>query len=467
MTLLGWLQIGLMLLAVLVAVKPLGLYMARVFEGEPTFLSPVFGPVERGFYALSGVDRHKEQGWLGYTLATLAFSIAGFVILYGILRLQGILPLNPQGFAGVTPDLAFNIAVSFVTNTNWQSYVGETTMSNFSQMTGLAVQNFLSGAVGMALAVALTRGFIRSNAPTVGNFRVDVTRATLYVLLPLAVIVAFAFIAMGLPQTLAGSIDATTLEGARQTIALGPVASQEAIKQLGTNGGGFFNTNAAHPFENPNILSNFLNIFSMLVITSALVYTFGEMVKSRRQGWALLSVIAILLVSGVGLIYWAETCGNPILAGLGIDPAMGNMEGKEVRFGQAATALYAGVTTGISDGGVNAMHGSRRPGAAFPDRARRDPAGRRRLGSLCADRLLRPRRLRRRPDGGAHAGVPRQEDRGARDEICGARRHHPAALHSRLHRGRGSPAGGAFLDRQSRSAWPQRDPLRLLLGDRQ
>jgi K+-transporting ATPase ATPase A chain len=358
MTLLGWLQIGLMLVAVLAAVKPLGLYMARVFDGERTFLTPVVGPVERGFYALSGVDRRKEQGWLGYTLSMLVFSIAGFVILYGILRLQFILPVNPQGFAGLSPDLAFNTAVSFVTNTNWQSYGGETTMSHFSQMAGLAVQNFLSAAVGMALAVALTRAFARSNAPTIGNFWVDVTRATLYVLLPIATLIAIAFVAMGLPQTFAGSVTATTLEGAQQTIALGPVAGQEAIKQLGTNGGGFFNANAAHPFENPNPLSNFLNIFAMLSVTSALVYTFGEMVKNRRQGWAILSVIAILLVTGVGLIYWAETYGNPILAGLGIDPAMGNMEGKEVRFGPALSALYAGVTTGISDGGVNSMHAS-------------------------------------------------------------------------------------------------------------
>ena len=358
MTLLGWLQIGLMFAAVLLVVKPLGIYMAQVFEGQRTLLSPVLGPVERMFYAASGIDDKKEQTWLGYTLAMLAFSIAAFVMLYGILRLQGLLPLNPQGFAGLAPDLAFNTAVSFVTNTNWQAYSGETTMSHLSQMAGLTVQNFLSAAVGMALAIALTRAFARSSASTLGNFWVDLTRATLYALLPIATIIAIAFVAMGLPQTLAGSVAATTLEGASQTIAMGPMASQEAIKQLGTNGGGFFNANAAHPFENPSALSNFLNIFAMLSVTSALVYTFGQMVGNRRQGWAILSAIAVLLVTGIGLVYWAETSGNPILATLGIDPSMGSMEGKEVRFGQALTALYAAVTTGISDGGVNGMHGS-------------------------------------------------------------------------------------------------------------
>ena len=358
MTLLGWLQIGLMFAAVLLVVKPLGIYMAQVFEGQRTLLSPVLGPVERMFYAASGIDDKKEQTWLGYTLAMLAFSIAAFVMLYGILRLQGLLPLNPQGFAGLAPDLAFNTAVSFVTNTNWQAYSGETTMSHLSQMAGLTVQNFLSAAVGMALAIALTRAFARSSASTLGNFWVDLTRATLYALLPIATIIAIAFVAMGLPQTLAGSVAATTLEGASQTIAMGPMASQEAIKQLGTNGGGFFNANAAHPFENPNALSNFLNVFAMLSVTSALVYTFGQMVGNRRQGWAILSAIAVLLVTGIGLVYWAETSGNPILATLGIDPSMGSMEGKEVRFGQALTALYAAVTTGISDGGVNGMHGS-------------------------------------------------------------------------------------------------------------
>jgi len=358
MTLMGWLQIGLMVAAVALVVKPLGIYVARVFTGERTFLTPVLSPLETLFYGISGVDRKREQGWLGYTFAMLAFAVAGFVSLYLILRFQDLLPFNPQGFAGVAPDLAFNTAVSFVTNTNWQSYAGESTMSNFSQMAGLAVHNFVSGATGIALAMALTRAFMRSGAETVGNFWVDLTRATLYVLLPIAILITIAFMALGLPQTLDGSVAVTTLEGAQQTLAIGPIASQEAIKQLGTNGGGFLNANAAHPFENPNIISNFINIFAMLAVGASLVYSFGEMVKNRRQGWAILSVMGILLVTGIGFIYWAETYGNPILTSLGLDPSMGNMEGKEVRFGQAATALYAGVTTGVSDGGVNGMHGS-------------------------------------------------------------------------------------------------------------
>jgi len=358
MTILGWLQISLLFIAVLLVIKPLGLYMAHVFNGERTWLTPVLAPVERGLYAVAGVDIKKEQSWLGYTLSMLAFSIASFAALYGILRLQAFLPFNPQGFGNVEPGLAFNTAVSFVTNTNWQNYAGEATMSNFSQMAGLTVQNFLSAAVGMALAIAFTRAFVRSQASTLGNFWVDMTRATLYVLLPIAVIVALAFVAMGLPQTMDASVTATTLEGSQQVISLGPVASQEAIKQLGTNGGGFFNANAAHPFENPTALSNYLNIFSMLAISAAFIYTFGQMVGSRRQGWVLLSAMAVLLIAGVATVYWAESAGNPILTSIGVDAAQGNMEGKEVRFGQAMTALYAAVTTGLSDGGVNGMHGS-------------------------------------------------------------------------------------------------------------
>ncbi len=358
MTILGWLQISLLFIAVLLVIKPLGLYMAHVFNGERTWLTPVLAPVERGLYAVAGVDINKEQSWLGYTLSMLAFSIASFAALYGILRLQAFLPFNPQGFGNVEPGLAFNTAVSFVTNTNWQNYAGEATMSNFSQMAGLTVQNFLSAAVGMALAIAFTRAFVRSQASTLGNFWVDMTRATLYVLLPIAIIVALAFVAMGLPQTMDASITATTLEGSQQVISLGPVASQEAIKQLGTNGGGFFNANAAHPFENPTALSNYLNIFSMLAISAAFIYTFGQMVGSRRQGWVLLSAMAVLLIAGVATVYWAESAGNPILTSIGVDAAQGNMEGKEVRFGQAMTALYAAVTTGLSDGGVNGMHGS-------------------------------------------------------------------------------------------------------------
>ncbi|HBF29732.1 potassium-transporting ATPase subunit KdpA [Rhizobium sp.] len=358
MTLSGWLQISLVFLLVLASIKPLGLYMSAVFNGKRTFLSPVLGPLEKGFYALSGIKADKEQGWLAYTLAMLAFSLAGFAILYAIMRLQAYLPVNPQGFPNVPSDLSFNTAVSFVTNTNWQAYSGEAVMSNFTQMVGLTVQNFLSAATGIALAIAVTRAFMRSQSLTVGNFWVDMTRATLYVLLPTSIILALVFVALGLPQTLDGSVIATTLEGAKQAISLGPVASQEAIKQLGTNGGGFFNANAAHPFENPNVITGYLNIFAMMAISSALVYTFGEMTGNRRQGWVMISAVAVLLIAGVGAIYWAETAGNPILTSLGVDAVQGNMEGKEVRFGQAMTALYAAVTTGESNGGVNGMIGS-------------------------------------------------------------------------------------------------------------
>ncbi len=358
MTILGWLQIALLFSLALVTVKPLGLFMARLFEGERTFLTPVLGPVERGFYAIAGVKPDKEQGWLAYALSMLAFNLAGFLLLYAMLRLQGFLPFNPQGFGGMAPDLAFNTAVSFVTNTNWQAYGGETTLSHFSQMAGLTVQNFLSASTGMAIAIAFTRAFARGSAVTLGNFWTDMTRATLYVLLPLAVVVALAFVALGLPQTLNASSVVTTLEGAQQTLAMGPIASQEAIKQLGTNGGGFLNVNAAHPFENPNAFSNYLNILSMLCVTTALFYTFGKMVGDRKQGWAFIATILLFLIVGTGIVYHAESAGNPIHAALGVDPALGNMEGKEVRFGQAMTAAYAAVTTGISDGGVNGMHGS-------------------------------------------------------------------------------------------------------------
>lgn len=361
MSLIGWLQIGVVLIAVLLLAKPLGLYMARVFTGERTPLSPLLGPVERGFFALAGVRPDKEKGWLSYTMAVLSFSVAGFVFLYALLRLQNYFPLNPQGFGAVPPDLAFNTAASFVTNTNWQSYGGETTLSHLSQMLGLTVQNFVSAATGIAVAIALTRAFVRSGAGELGNFWVDLTRATLYVLLPLAVTVALAFAALGLPQSLDANFVATTLEGAQQTIAIGPVASQEAIKQLGTNGGGFFNVNAAHPFENPSAFSNYLNIIAMLSVSSALVYAFGQMVGNRRQGWALLSVTVVMLVIGVSAIYWAESFGNPLLHAAGVDPSLGNMEGKEVRFGQAMAALYAAATTGLSNGGVNAMHSSLTP----------------------------------------------------------------------------------------------------------
>ncbi|MEJ0011713.1 MAG: potassium-transporting ATPase subunit KdpA [Bauldia sp.] len=361
MTALGWLQIVLLYLLVLVAVKPLGGFMAQVFDGGRTFLSPVLVPVERGFYRLAGVDETKEQGWRGYTLAMLAFNAAGFVLVYLIMRLQGLLPLNPQGFGGVEPGLAFNTAISFVTNTNWQSYGGETTMSHFTQMAGLAVQNFLSAATGIALAIALTRAFARSGASEIGNFWVDMVRSTLYILLPLSIVFALVFAFLGEPQTLLASVQATTLEGAQQNIALGPVASQEAIKMLGTNGGGFFNANSAHPFENPTPLTNLLEMWTIVAISAALTLTFGKMVKDTRQGWALLAVMGLLLVAATVVAYWAEGAGNPILAALGLDPAGGNMEGKEVRFGIANSSLWSTLTTGASNGSVNAMHDSFTP----------------------------------------------------------------------------------------------------------
>ena len=335
--------------------------MTRVFSGNRTFLSPVLGPLESGFYKAAGVDPAREQSWLGYTLAMLIFSAAGLLSLYAILRLQAHLPFNPQGFDNLSPDLAFNTAVSFLTNTNWQAYGGETTMSNFSAMVGLTVHNFLSAATGIALALAFTRAFARSGVATLGNFWVDLTRTTLYVLLPLAFIIAVAFLALGVPQTLTGTVDATTLEGAKQTLAMGPIASEEAIKQLGTNGGGFLNVNSAHPFENPNALANFLQIFSMLFVSSALVLTFGQMVGKVRQGYALLAAMGVLLIGAVILVYAAETYGNPILTALGVDPSAGNLEGKEMRFGQAMTALFVAVTTGLSCGAVNAMHASLTP----------------------------------------------------------------------------------------------------------
>ncbi len=361
MTITGWLQIALVLGAVLAAAWPLGLYMARLFGGERTFLSPVLLPIERAVYAAANVDPKKEQTWLSYVLAMLAINGLGFLLLYALMRFQHLLPLNPQGFAAVPPDLAFNTAVSFVTNTNWQSYGGETTMSHIVQMAGLAVQNFLSAATGIALALAVTRAFVRGGATTLGNFWVDFTRATLYVLLPLSIIVALCFAITGVPQTLSASAEATTLEGAKQIISLGPVASQEAIKQLGTNGGGFFNVNAAHPFENPNSWSNILSIWSMLLISTALPITFGRLVGDMRQGVALLTVMYALLLAGVAIVYAAETSGVPSQIAAGVDPAMGNMEGKEVRFGQALTALYVVATTGLSCGAVNAMHGSLTP----------------------------------------------------------------------------------------------------------
>ncbi|MBR1284526.1 potassium-transporting ATPase subunit KdpA [Bradyrhizobium sp. AUGA SZCCT0177] len=356
MTVIGWIQIFLYCAIVVALVKLLGWYMTRVFNGESTFLSPVLRPVERGLYWIGGVDEKREQHWLTYTVAMLLFHVGGFLIIYGLMRLQALLPFNPQDQSAVAPDLSFNTAISFITNTNWQNYGGESTLSYLVQMLGLTHQNFLSSATGIALAVALIRGFSRSSMRTIGNFWVDVTRCTLYVLLPICVVYTLFLVWQGMPQTLGAYIDATTLEGARQTIAVGPVASQVAIKMLGTNGGGFFNANAAHPFENPTALSNFVQMISIFALGAALTNVFGRMVGDQRQGWAILGVMGVLFLAGVAITYWAEANGTSTLSALGLSG--GNMEGKEVRFGIVASSLFAVITTAASCGAVNAMHDS-------------------------------------------------------------------------------------------------------------
>ena len=356
MTVIGWIQILLFCAIIVALVKPLGWYMTRVFNGERTFLSPILRPVEAGLYWVGGVDERREQHWLTYTVAMLLFHVGGFLIIYGLMRLQALLPFNPAEQSAVAEDLSFNTAISFITNTNWQNYGGESTLSYLVQMLGLTHQNFLSAATGIALAVALIRGFSRSSMRTIGNFWVDVTRCTLYVLLPICVVYALFLVWQGIPQTLGAYVDATTLEGAKQTIALGPVASQVAIKMLGTNGGGFFNANAAHPFENPTALSNFVQMISIFALGAALTNVFGRMVGNQRQGWAILSIMGVLFLAGVIVTYWAEANGTTALQALGLTG--GNMEGKEVRFGIVASSLFAVITTAASCGAVNAMHDS-------------------------------------------------------------------------------------------------------------
>jgi K+-transporting ATPase ATPase A chain len=356
MTIIGWIQM-LLYCAIIVGIAPfLGGYMTRVFNGERTVLSTVLQPVENALYWIGGVDERHEQHWPTYTVGMLFFHVGGFLILYALMRLQAFLPFNPAEQSAVTEDLSFNTAVSFITNTNWQNYGGESTMSYLVQMLGLTHQNFLSAATGIVLAMALIRGFARASMQTVGNFWVDITRCTLYILLPICVVYALFLVWQGMPQTLGPYVDATTLEGAKQTIAVGPVASQIAIKMLGTNGGGFFNANAAHPFENPTALSNFVQMISIFAIGAALTNVFGRMVGNQRQGWAILAVMGVLFIAGVIVCYATEAHGNDILNAMGLTG--GNMEGKEVRFGIVASALFAVITTAASCGAVNAMHDS-------------------------------------------------------------------------------------------------------------
>jgi K+-transporting ATPase ATPase A chain len=374
MTFNGWLQILLFCVVIIAITKPLGGYMTRVFAGERTPLSPVLRPVERVLYRLSGVDEAAEQHWVSYAIAALAFTFAGFLSLYALQRLQAMLPFNPAGQSAVGPDLAFNTSVSFITNTNWQSYVPETTMSYLTQMAGLAVHNFVSASTGIALAVALVRGFARRSARTLGNFWVDLTRCVLYILLPISIVIGLVFVWQGMPENFNAYTDVATLEGAKQVIAQGPVASQEVIKIFGTNGGGFFNANSAHPFENPTALTNFIQLVLMFAIGAGLTNLFGRMVGDQRQGWAIFAVMGVLFLVGLVTVYSVESQGNPAFAAFQVDQtpglvgqmpdavqAGGNMEGKEVRFGITDSSLFTTITTDTSCGAVNNMHDSLLP----------------------------------------------------------------------------------------------------------
>jgi len=364
MTFQGWLLIVLFIGLVVLVTKPAGMWMFALYDGR-TLRHGVLGPIERGVYGVAGVDPAAESGWRRYAVDMLVFNVAGLLLTYAVLRLQGVLPFNTEALPGLPGHLAFNTAVSFTTNTNWQSYAGESTMSQLSQMVGLTIHNFFSAATGIALAFAFIRGFARRETAAIGNFWVDCTRLILFLLLPACLVYALVLLASGVPQTMDGSVVATTLEGIRQTIALGPVASQEAIKMLGTNGGGYFNANSAHPFENPSALINLLQMLSIFALGAGLTWTFGKAVGDTRQGWAILAAMLVLFTAGAAITYGAEASGNPIHHALGI--AGGNMEGKEVRFGIAASALFATVTTAASCGAVNAMHDSFTPiGGAIP-----------------------------------------------------------------------------------------------------
>ncbi|MGQ2905734.1 MAG: potassium-transporting ATPase subunit KdpA [Neoaquamicrobium sediminum] len=346
---------------------PLGLYLARVYEGSTTWLSPVLAPVERGFFALAGIRPDQGQHWTRYALSVLAFSLGSWALLYAVLRFQHLLPFNPQALGPLSPDLAFNTAVSFTTNTNWQAYGGETTMSYFSQMAGLTVQNFVSAGVGMAVCAAIIRGFFAREQKTLGNFWVDLTRSVLYVLLPLSIVLTLFLVWQGVPQNLMAYVSATTVEGAQQTISQGPAASQIAIKQLGTNGGGFWNANSSVPYENPTPLSNLFEMISLLLIPAAFCFMFGRMVRDMRQGVAIFAAMGILFLGALALTYGSEISGNPAFSDLPVEQLAGNMEGKEVRFGVGNSALWATATTAASNGSVNSMHDSFMPlGALAP-----------------------------------------------------------------------------------------------------
>ena len=356
MTIQGWAQIALFVGVVAALTKPMGMWLFALYDGRRTPLHIVLGPVEKGFYALAGVDPNADQSWRRYAVHMLLFQLLTALFTYAILRLQGALPLNQRAMPGVDPGGAMNTAIAFVTNTNWQWYSGEAVLSNLSQMLALTIHNFLSAATGIAVAFAMFRGFARRHASGIGNFWADLTRITLYLLLPVCLVYALYLILSGVPQTFVAAVDATTVEGAKQTIALGPVASQEAIKMLGTNGGGFFNANSAHPFENPSAMTNLIQMVSIFAIGVGLTWTFGKAVGDTRQGWAILGAMAILFLAGAGVCYWQEASGNPVLHHLGV--AGGNMEGKEVRFGIVASSVFAAVTTAASCGAVNAMHDS-------------------------------------------------------------------------------------------------------------
>ncbi|RPJ26543.1 MAG: potassium-transporting ATPase subunit KdpA, partial [Chloroflexi bacterium] len=376
MNLYSWLQLIFYIVVLLLLAKPLGSFMARVYQGERTFLDPVLRPLERLIYRLAGVNPEDDMNWKTYAIAVMLFNVLGLLAVYALQRLQAFLPLNPQGLGAVTPDSSWNTAVSFATNTNWQGYGGEVTLSYLTQMLGLTVQNFVSAATGIAVLIALIRGIARHTAKGIGNFWVDLTRSTLYILLPLSIVVALVLVSQGVVQTfspyktvtlLQPTVDANGNTVTEQVLAVGPAASQIAVKQLGTNGGGFFNVNSAHPFENSTPFSNFLEMLSILVISGALCYTFGKMVGDTRQGWAILITMTIIMVAFLSLAVWAEQGGNPALVAMGVDQTQtdinpgGNMEGKEARFGIANSALWATVTTSASNGSVNSMHDSFMP----------------------------------------------------------------------------------------------------------